>query len=82
VDQSIEDYTSNLEKLELNYPYILVKNDRSQSVNHSRNQALAFYKEEEWLFFLDDDLRILIQAFGLKNIKHLFLLILKTLSKY
>ena len=63
VDQSIEDYTSNLEKLELNYPYILVKNDRSQSVNHSRNQALAFYKEEEWLFFLDDDLRIPSQAF-------------------
>ena len=63
VDQSIEDYTINLEKLELNYPYTLVKNDRSHSVNHSRNQALAFYKEEEWLFFLDDDLRIPSQAF-------------------
>lgn len=63
VDQSVEDYTTNLEKLELNYPYTLVKNDRSHSVNHSRNQALAFYKEEEWLFFLDDDLRIPSQAF-------------------
>lgn len=63
VDQSIENYNTNLEKLELNYPYTLVKNDRSHSVNHSRNQALAFYKEEEWLFFLDDDLRITSQAF-------------------
>ena len=63
VDQSVEDYTTNLEKLELNYPYTFVKNDRSYSVNHSRNQALAFYKEEEWLFFLDDDLRIASLAF-------------------
>lgn len=63
VDQSIEDYTTSLEKLELNYTYTLVKNDRSHSVNHSRNQALAFYKEEEWLFFLDDDLRIPSLAF-------------------
>ncbi|CAM2836956.1 Glycosyltransferase, GT2 family [Flavobacterium succinicans] len=63
VDQSIEDYTINLEKLQLNYSYTLIKNDRSHSVNHSRNQALAFYKDEEWLFFLDDDLRIPWQAF-------------------
>lgn len=63
VDQSVEDCTTNLEKLQLNYPYTLVKNDRSHSVNHSRNQALAFYKEEEWLFFLDDDLRISRLAF-------------------
>ena len=63
VDQSVEDYTTNLEKLELNYPYTFVKNDRSYSVNHSRNQALAFYKEEDWLFFLDDDLRIPSLAF-------------------
>jgi GT2 family glycosyltransferase len=63
VDQSVEDYTTNLEKLQLNYPYTLLKNDRSHSVNHSRNQALAFYKEEEWLFFLDDDLRIPSLAF-------------------
>lgn len=63
VDQSVEDYTTNIEKLQLNYPYTLVKNDRSHSVNHSRNQALAFYKEEEWLFFLDDDLRISRLAF-------------------
>lgn len=63
VDQSVEDYTTNIEKLQLNYPYTLVKNDRSHSVNHSRNQALAFYKEEDWLFFLDDDLRIPSLAF-------------------
>jgi GT2 family glycosyltransferase len=63
VDQSVEDYTASIEKLELNYCYTFVKNDRSHSVNHSRNQALAFYKNEEWLFFLDDDLRIPSQAF-------------------
>lgn len=63
VDQSVEDPTASLEKLNLNYSYTLIKNDRSHSVNHSRNQALAFYKEEEWLFFLDDDLRIPNLAF-------------------
>jgi len=63
VDQSVEDYTSSIKKLELNYCYTFVKNDRSHSVNHSRNRALAFYKDEEWLFFLDDDLRIPSQAF-------------------
>lgn len=63
VDQSVEDPTASLEKLNLCYSYALVKNDRSHSVNHSRNQALAFYKEEEWLFFLDDDLRIPSLAF-------------------
>lgn len=63
VDQSVEDYTASIEKLELNYCYTFVKNDRSHSVNHSRNQGLAFYKDEEWLFFLDDDLRIPSQAF-------------------
>lgn len=63
VDQSIEEYTTILQKLELNYSYIIVKNDRSHSVNHSRNRALTFYKDEEWLFFLDDDLRIPSQAF-------------------
>jgi len=64
VDQSVEDYTASIKKLELNYSYIFVKNDRSHSVNHSRNRALTFYKDEEWLFFLDDDLRIPTEAFG------------------
>ena len=27
-------------------------------MNHSINKALKHYKNEEWLFFLDDDLRI------------------------
>ncbi|WP_300977081.1 hypothetical protein [Flavobacterium sp.] len=63
VDQSVEDYTASIEKLELNYCYTFVKNDRSHSVNHSRNQGLAFYKDEEWLFFLVYVLRIPSQAF-------------------
>lgn len=63
VDQSIEDPTARLKNLNLSYFYTLVKNDRSHSVNHSRNQALVFYREEEWLFFLDDDLRIPSLAF-------------------
>ncbi|MEP6804607.1 MAG: glycosyltransferase [Flavobacterium sp.] len=58
VDQSQLDIQADIEKLPLNYNFTFVKNGRENSVNHSRNQALKYYKEEEWLFFLDDDLRI------------------------
>ncbi|MBS7231896.1 glycosyltransferase [Flavobacterium psychroterrae] len=58
VDQSQVDIESDLNKLALNFSFIFVKNGRDKSVNHSRNQALKHYKNEEWLFFLDDDLRI------------------------
>ena len=63
VDQSRESIQKEVEGLSLLYPHLLVENDRIQSVNHSRNAALAYYEEEEWLFFLDDDLRIPSIAF-------------------
>ncbi|WP_281633877.1 glycosyltransferase family 2 protein [Flavobacterium luteolum] len=63
VDQSQQDIEADVNKLPLNYKFTFVKNARENSVNHSRNQALKFYEEEEWLFFLDDDLRISSVAF-------------------
>lgn len=63
VDQSQVDIESDIEKLALEFSFILVKNGREKSVNHSRNQALSHYKNQEWLFFLDDDLRIPAIAF-------------------
>jgi GT2 family glycosyltransferase len=63
VDQSQISIQKEIEALYLLYPYVLVENERINSVNNSRNKALAFYKEEEWLFFLDDDLRISSIAF-------------------
>lgn len=58
VDQSQESIKEEIEKLSLDYSFSLIENNRDNSVNHSRNLALQLYKEEEWLFFLDDDLRI------------------------
>jgi GT2 family glycosyltransferase len=63
IDQSQISIKKEIEALSLLYPYVLVENERINSVNNSRNKALAFYKEEEWLFFLDDDLRISSIAF-------------------
>ncbi|HEU4790435.1 MAG TPA: glycosyltransferase [Flavobacterium sp.] len=63
VDQSQTSIVKNVRGLSLNYPFTIVTNDRNNSVNHSRNQALKYYKEEDWLFFLDDDLRIPSMAF-------------------
>lgn len=63
VDQSLTTITADLEKLPLRYQYSLVKNDRNNSVNHSRNLALEFLKDEQWMMFLDDDLRISAEAF-------------------
>ncbi|MBZ4041949.1 glycosyltransferase family 2 protein [Flavobacterium hibisci] len=63
VDQSLIDIEPDLNKLPLNYNFNFVKNKREKSVNDSRNKALNFYKDEEWLFFLDDDLRIPSEAF-------------------
>lgn len=63
VDQSKVDIESDLDKLPLEFNFTFVKNGREKSVNHSRNQALKHYKDEEWLFFLDDDLRIPSIAF-------------------
>jgi len=63
VDQSQISIQKEIDGLSLLYPYVLVENERINSVNNSRNKALAFYKEEEWLFFLDDDLRISSIAF-------------------
>lgn len=42
------------------YPYEikLIKGIASKGVNHSRNIALEAYNNEDWLFFLDDDLRV------------------------
>lgn len=58
IDQSVEDYKTELCKLQLNYEFVYKKNDIYNSVNNSRNLALNYYNEEQWLFFLDDDLRI------------------------
>jgi GT2 family glycosyltransferase len=45
------------------FPIRILKGDITKGVNHSRNIALTEYSNEEWLFFLDDDLRISEQAF-------------------
>ncbi len=63
IDQSQENIKDELKKLSLKYEYIFEQNSRENSVNNSRNQALKYYKNEEWLFFLDDDLRIPSIAF-------------------
>jgi GT2 family glycosyltransferase len=63
VDQSLKPITEKIANLPLLYKYTIVGNDRHNSVNHSRNKALEFYNNEEWLFFLDDDLRIPSIAF-------------------
>ena len=63
VDQSQESIKEEIEKLSLDYSFSMIENNRDNSVNHSRNLALQLYKEEEWLFFLDDDLRIPSIAF-------------------
>jgi GT2 family glycosyltransferase len=63
VDQSLKPITEKIANLPLLYKYTIVANDRHNSVNHSRNRALEFYNNEEWLFFLDDDLRIPSNAF-------------------
>ena len=72
VDQSVEDNKKNIEKLDLKYSYLLVNNSRDNSVNHSRNRALEYYNDEDWLFFLDDDLRIPRLAFEqiIKTLQH------------
>jgi GT2 family glycosyltransferase len=71
VDQSSISIKTEVEKLPLNYSFEFVESDRANSVNHSRNLALKYYKEEEWLFFLDDDLRISPIAFQkiIENLK-------------
>jgi GT2 family glycosyltransferase len=71
IDQSSVSIKSEVEKLPLNYSFEFVESDRANSVNHSRNLALKYYKEEEWLFFLDDDLRISPIAFQkiIENLK-------------
>lgn len=70
VDQSSVSIKSEVEKLPLNYSFEFVESDRANSVNQSRNIALQYYNEEEWLFFLDDDLRISPEAFQ-KIVDHL-----------
>lgn len=63
VDQSKESVINAINQLPLNFAYVVLENERSNSVNHSRNLALTQYNGEDWLFFLDDDLRILSGAF-------------------
>ncbi|WP_066219244.1 glycosyltransferase family 2 protein [Formosa haliotis] len=70
VDQTEPCVEDALKELPLNYSYQVVKGDKTKSVNHSRNLALEYYNNEEWLFFLDDDLRIPELAFK-KIIEHL-----------
>lgn len=70
IDQSSVSIKSEVEKLPLNYSFEFVESDRANSVNQSRNIALQYYNEEEWLFFLDDDLRISPIAFQ-KIVEHL-----------
>ena len=70
IDQSHNDISQEIAKLNLEYNFVFEKNSRNNSVNNSRNQALKHYNNEEWLFFLDDDLRIPAIAFD-KILKHL-----------
>jgi GT2 family glycosyltransferase len=63
VDQSTNPVTDKVKSLPLMYKYKVVLNERENSVNSSRNKALELYDNEEWLFFMDDDLRISSTAF-------------------
>lgn len=71
IDQSLFSIKNEIENLALHYDFKFIESDRANSVNHSRNLALQSYKEEEWLFFLDDDLRISPTAFQkiIENLK-------------
>lgn len=70
VDQSSNPIKEKIADLTLEYKWKIIENTRDKSVNHSRNLALKEYSDEEWLFFLDDDLRIPAIAFQ-KIIEHL-----------
>lgn len=58
VDQSEKFIGDDFDCKSYSFPLIILKGDISKGVNHSRNMALEKYKEEDWLFFLDDDLRV------------------------
>lgn len=61
VDQSICCLSSDFCQENYPFPITIVEGLRDQGVNHSRNLALKLYNDEDWLFFLDDDLRVLEQ---------------------
>lgn len=63
VDQSIEFLGDDFDYTQFGFKITILKGDPNQGVNHSRNLALTQYKLENWLFFLDDDLRIPAIAF-------------------
>lgn len=63
VDQSSASIDEKIKSLTLNFPFEIIKNDASKSVNHSRNLALSKYNNEKWLFFLDDDISIPKESF-------------------
>ncbi len=58
VDQSVDFVGDDFDYSEYNFPIKILRGDRMKGVNHSRNKALEEYKGEDWLFFLDDDLRV------------------------
>ncbi|MFM2392393.1 MAG: hypothetical protein RLZZ546_370 [Bacteroidota bacterium] len=64
VDQSDEFLGNGFDYSAYNFKITLLKGDKSKGVNHSRNLALSEYSNEDWLFFLDDDLRIPAVAFN------------------
>lgn len=63
IDQSSNPIKEKIADLPLEYEWKIIENTRDKSVNHSRNLALKEYNNEEWLFFLDDDIRIPAIAF-------------------
>jgi len=61
VDQSIDFIADTFDYSKYQFPIKFIRGDRSKGANHSRNLALNEYNQEDWLFFLDDDLRVLPQ---------------------
>lgn len=59
VDQSIDFIDNTIHYENYNFTIKCIQGDRTQGVNHSRNLGLKEYDNEDWLFFLDDDLRVL-----------------------
>jgi GT2 family glycosyltransferase len=59
VDQSIDFIGDAIYYENYNFTIKCLKGNRTQGANHSRNLGLNEYCNEDWLFFLDDDLRVL-----------------------
>lgn len=58
VDQSQNFIKDDFNTDDFNFSITIIKGNIDKGVNNSRNLALEFLKHENYLFFLDDDLRV------------------------